>query len=589
LPSLSAARRTGVVRTTGIFACAALAVVIAGCEIFSFADRVPPGSGGSGGAAGGAGATVGGSAGATTSATGPAPECLTALDCAGTGSDCVEPVCDDGRCGTRPADAGKPTSTQLAGDCVRSVCDGEGGQTIVPDDLDVAIDGNGCTDDVCTAGAASNPASAAGSPCAEDGGAVCDGAGHCVECVTAAQCGGGTCANNVCVSLTCINSVEDPGETDVDCGGAACPPCAPGKKCVAGGDCTSLVCSGNVCLPPSCGDKVKNGLETDVDCGGGDCPIGCGAGRVCVVDADCQGDVCDAGVCAPTCTDESKNLDETGVDCGGSCPPCASGGACGWDGDCASHVCAGGVCVTPPASCSDGAKDNGETDVDCGGGACRGCAVGAVCSANGDCASLRCEGGACGALVLLSEVRTRGQGGTHDELVELYNPLGVAVTLDAGWTLHVRSAIGACASNAEKVLFTGSGQVIAPHGHLLLGGSAYTQSPTADAPLGAAGLPDAGSLVIRQGTTVVDALCYAYDAATRANLASCQIGYVCEGEPADNLPHDNTQSPASTVDASLSRKPGGAQGNQRDTGASSTDFEGIAPAEPQGSASPATP
>ena len=575
-------------RTSPILALAALAAVIAGCEIFSLADRMPPGAGGSGGAAtgGSGGAATGGSA--ATGGTAPGIECLTAIGCPGAESDCVEATCVAGRCGTTPAAEGTPTSTQIAGDCVRSVCDGQGGEKIVPDDLDVAIDGNACTDDVCSAGAPSKPPSAAGAACAESGGAVCDGAGHCVACVTAAQCTGGVCVNNACVSLTCVDSVESPGETDVDCGGDECPPCPPGKKCATGSDCTSLVCA-SVCLPPSCGDKVKNGVETDVDCGGGDCPVGCGAGKACVVDGDCRGGVCDAGACAPTCTDEAKNLDETDADCGGSCPPCVNGGTCAWDGDCTSHVCAAGACVTPPASCQSGAKDGTETDVDCGGSACPGCGVGEACSVDADCASRRCVAGACGERVLISEVRTRGAGGTHDELVELYNPLASAITLDASFSLRVRSAIGACATNADKVLFTGSGQVIAPHGHLLLGGSAYTQSPAADAPLAAAGLPDAGSLVIRQGTVALDALCYAYDAATAESLASCATAYVCEGAPADNLPHDNTVSPSSSVDASLVRKPGGALGSQRDTGVSSTDFQMVSPAEPQGSTSAPTP
>jgi hypothetical protein len=60
-------------------------------------------------------------------------------------------------------------------------------------------------------------------PCAEDGGQVCDGAGACVECVS-----------------------------DIDC--------------------ASLRCEAPHCLAPSCGDQKKNGDESDVDCGGPTCP-----------------------------------------------------------------------------------------------------------------------------------------------------------------------------------------------------------------------------------------------------------------------------------------------------------------------------
>ena len=60
-------------------------------------------------------------------------------------------------------------------------------------------DGNDCTVDACTPGGCTNVNASAGSMCS---GGVCDGAGVCVECVTSAQCGGGTpicnAATNTC-------------------------------------------------------------------------------------------------------------------------------------------------------------------------------------------------------------------------------------------------------------------------------------------------------------------------------------------------------------------------------------------------------
>ncbi|HVY25306.1 MAG TPA: cellulose binding domain-containing protein [Polyangiaceae bacterium] len=48
------------------------------------------------------------------------------------------------------------------------------------------------------------------------------------------------------------------------------------------------------------------------------------------------------------------------------------------------------------ASCTNAIRDPNESDVDCGG-ACPGCAVGAVCTSNDDCASGSCAENACAA------------------------------------------------------------------------------------------------------------------------------------------------------------------------------------------------
>jgi len=563
-----------------------LSIAIAGCELVAFADRdvIDAGAGGRD-----AGATGGGGA-ASTSSSGGGVECVLPLDCPGEELPCVTRTCVGGACGTALVAAGAPTPHQLGGDCVREVCDGKGNAMLIADDADVPVDGDPCTLDRCTQGTPENPLAGAGTPCAAGGGKVCDGAGHCVACIGAGDCGGGVCVDNACVALTCTDGKKDGDETDVDCGGPSCLPCAPTEACKVAADCTSQVCSGSpgVCETPSCGDGVQNQNETDVDCGG-DCPDGCGFDQSCVAGADCAGGACVAGKCAPTCADGQLDQDETGLDCGGGCAPCGDGAACVVAVDCASRLCAAGVCAAPAPTCADGAEDGAESDVDCGGPSCVACPAGAGCVADADCAGRRCVAGVCAALVLISEVRTRGSGGAHDEFVELYNPAEAPVTLTSSWTLRTRSAIGACETNADKVLFTGAGEVIAAHGHLLLGGSAYAGTPAADAPLAAAGVPDAGSLVVAEDGAVVDALCFAYDAATAASLASCSVAFTCEGAPASNLPHDNTQSAASESDASLEREPGGPLGSARDTGVSLADFRAAAPSRPESAASPPVP
>jgi hypothetical protein len=46
-------------------------------------------------------------------------------------------------------------------------------------------------------------------------------------------------------------------------------------------------------------------------------------------------------------------------------------------------------------TCSDGITNGSETDVDCGGGTCPRCATGKTCASRNDCASARCDLGAC--------------------------------------------------------------------------------------------------------------------------------------------------------------------------------------------------
>jgi hypothetical protein len=55
---------------------------------------------------------------------------------------------------------------------------------------------------------------------------------------------------------------------------------------------------------------------------------------------DCVTGACDAGTCrAPSCTDSVQDGFETDVDCGASCGGCAVGAACLADSDCASGQC----------------------------------------------------------------------------------------------------------------------------------------------------------------------------------------------------------------------------------------------------------
>ena len=79
-----------------------------------------------------------------------------------------------------PLAAGTNIAAQTPGDCRIRQCDGLGGTMNTIDNSDVLVDGNQCTNDLCVAGAPSNPALVAGSPCTQSGGTMCNGSGMCV-------------------------------------------------------------------------------------------------------------------------------------------------------------------------------------------------------------------------------------------------------------------------------------------------------------------------------------------------------------------------------------------------------------------------
>jgi plastocyanin len=274
-------------------------------------------------------------------------QCYAPSECPGSDSFCQMRTCMNNTCGLVFEVQGKrlPAAEQSAGDCQVLECDGEGGIATLQDDADVPVDGIACTEDLCNAGKPENPALAAGSACAQDGGVMCDGAGSCVECATGPDCGSGVCSTGLCVAPGCLDKQRNGSETDVDCGGPDCAPCALGQGCSTGTDCVTGICTGNACKAPSCTDGIKNGSETDVDCGGG-CSADCAVGKGCLIGDDCATGICSENVCkGPTCTDGVKNGSETDRDCGGSCSACPVGRVCAVDGDCTTGKCRSQVCT----------------------------------------------------------------------------------------------------------------------------------------------------------------------------------------------------------------------------------------------------
>jgi hypothetical protein len=222
--------------------------------------------------------------------------------------------------------------------------------------------------------------------------------------------------------------------------------------------------------------------------------------------------------------------------------------------------------------------------VDCGGSSsCPRCAAGQGCTAGSDCVSGNCLGSVCAVNhLVISEVRSRGASGAADEFVELYNPTSSAVTLDSTWTLTGRADNGA---NYTSRWAGSASKSIPSHGHFLIAGTSYTQSPTKDDSL-STGITDAASLLLKQGSTVIDAICYCFDTTTCGHFTASGNTFVCEGAPVTN-PHDN--STGTNSDKSLERKPGSSAGNGQDTDQSTADFATLSPAKPQDAASTITP
>jgi hypothetical protein len=170
--------------------------------------------------------------------------CLTGSDCPGSDTDCSYRTCNSGVCATGYAASGTPLplGSQIAGDCDQLQCDGAGGTVSVIDNGDVPVDGNPCTNDLCTAGVPGHTPTSAGSSCG--GNSVCDGNGNCTGCISPSTC---------------------PG-IDTDCQHRTCTSGACGVSYTAAGTATSSQTAGD-CLENQCdgaGNIVVNNKDTDL-------------------------------------------------------------------------------------------------------------------------------------------------------------------------------------------------------------------------------------------------------------------------------------------------------------------------------------
>jgi hypothetical protein len=165
---------------------------------------------------------------------------------AGGGGEKPTPASGEGGHGDGPVsasgDGGVPSSTASSVASTTSASSGGCASPATCPGADGACAFRTCTGGVCGTGYAERR-----TPCAEAGGAVCDGNGACVGCVSDEDCGGmhAKCVAAVCQS--CDDGVQNGHESDVDCGGE-CPKCAPGARCLGDHDCVDHTrCENGVC------------------------------------------------------------------------------------------------------------------------------------------------------------------------------------------------------------------------------------------------------------------------------------------------------------------------------------------------------
>ncbi|MBW2524370.1 MAG: hypothetical protein JRI23_09355 [Deltaproteobacteria bacterium] len=274
-----------------------------------------------------------------------------------------------------------------------------------------------------------------GEDCDDDGGAVCDGQGNCVECTDARHCGANEiCRDNFCVPDHCGDGQLNGGETDLDCGGPCGRTCELNQSCDDWDDCKTGVCVGGLCSPCAVTDDC---VPTEW-CDAGICVRDKQDGDICITGEQCASGFCpEDGVC---CNQDCTGLcmacipGQTGLglgECGpvlagddfkAECPvqapaSCGSNGT-GCNGTGACHVYPSGT-ECRSASCTDGERERPDTcdgagtcddggiqtcsPYQCSGTDCRSscsddshCLAGSYCDAAGHCVSQGAQGDPCG-------------------------------------------------------------------------------------------------------------------------------------------------------------------------------------------------
>jgi hypothetical protein len=258
-------------------------------------------------------------------------DCVENANC-GTDTPCTKYTCVNEVCVVdQPVG---DSDVQIAGNCQKLVCDGNGGSITEVDVLDVpADDANPCTGEACDERMPIHPVVPNRTPC---GPGVCDG-GTCVECYDNDQCdppetcgGGGFPKLCGCAPLPCPQALEC-GMVPDGCGGmASCGSCVGFDTCGGGGEANMCGCT---VTGDACADQGKNCGMVVSECGG---LVGCG---VCSPPDSCGGSGV-MNVCG--CTPNNPCL---GKDCGAAVNSCGDTEMCGPPMCPGMQTCTDNVCL----------------------------------------------------------------------------------------------------------------------------------------------------------------------------------------------------------------------------------------------------
>jgi hypothetical protein len=255
------------------------------------------------------------------------------------------------------------------------------GSCEVPTDCEGVDDS--CGFRTCDMGSCGRANAGPGRPCSENGGAVCDGAGVCVACLTEEHCEPGESCSATHQCQTGLANNGDPCVSPAICQSGHC---VEGRCCAddCAGPCRSCAIEGSE------GTCEAHAVDTDPD-------------------GDCAPDTCNgSGACR--CADTEINGDESDVDCGGPvCLKCVDGDMCNSGDDCLSGFCST-TCQSP--NCGDGTQQGTEE-----------CDDDNTVSFDGCSATCRDEANH----LLISEIVVSP---TECEYIEIYNPTAQIVDLE---------------------------------------------------------------------------------------------------------------------------------------------------------------
>src|SRR5215467_11554357 len=101
-------------------------------------------------------------------------ECVYDIDCPGDPA-CITKSCVSGHCNVAPIPDNEPSTVQIAGDCKKALCDGNGNVKDTVDDTDLPTVSGDCTLATCTNGVPYAGPAQAGTSCGT--GLYCDNSG----------------------------------------------------------------------------------------------------------------------------------------------------------------------------------------------------------------------------------------------------------------------------------------------------------------------------------------------------------------------------------------------------------------------------